>query len=100
MQPSHAATHHGDTVVSVAGWSWQRLSQGTHDEEKGKAHLLMWAIGFGWRDGRSALGHGRGVALTAHRLEDAKLVPGPVVIKVVRGRATRRREGGGVDEPN
>ena len=76
MQPSHAATNHGGTVASAVGWSWQRLSQGTHDEEEGKAHLLMWAIGFKWWDGRSALGHGRGAALTAHRWEDAKLAPG------------------------
>jgi len=71
-----------------------------HDEEEGKAHLLAWAIGFGWRDGRSTLDHGCGAALTAHRREDAKLVPGWAVIKAVRGRATRRRERGGADEPN
>ena len=71
-----------------------------HDEEEGKAHLLEWAIGFGWRDGRSTLGHGRGVALTVHGQEDTKLAPGRAIIKTVRGHATRRREGGGADEPN
>ena len=40
------------------------------------------------------------MALTAHRWEDAKLALGRAVIKAVRGRAMRRREGGGADEPN
>ena len=100
MQPSRAATHRGGTVAPAMGWSWQRLSQGMHDEEEGKAHLLVWAIVLEWRDGRSALGHRRGTALTAHRWEDAKLAPGRAIIKAVWGRATRRRERGGADEPN
>ena len=100
MQSSRATTHRGGTVTSAAGWSWQRLSRGTHDEDEGKAHLLAWAIGFGWRDGRFVLGHGHGAALMAHRWEDAKMAPGRAIIKVVWGQATRRREGGGADEPN
>ena len=71
-----------------------------HDKEEGKAHLQAWAIGLGWRDGRPALGHGRGAALTAHRREDAKLAPGRAIIKAMQGRAMRRHEGRGADEPN
>ena len=100
MQSSRATAHHGVMVASAAGRSWQRLRRGTHDEEEGKAHLLAWAIRFGWRDQRSALDHGRGAALTAHLREDAKLAPGLAIIKAVRGWATRRHEGEGADEPN
>ena len=83
MQSSHAVAHHGGTVTSTVGWSWQRPSGGTHDEEEGKAHLLAWAIGLGWRDGRSALGHVHGAALMAHRWEYAKLVRRWAVIKAL-----------------
>ena len=40
------------------------------------------------------------MALTVYRREDAKLVPGRAVIKMVRGQTTRRHEGGRLDEPN
>ena len=69
-------------------------------KEEGKAHLLAWAIGFGWRDGRSALSHGCSAALTTHQREDTKLAPGWAIIKAVRGCSTRRHEGGGADELN
>ena len=100
MQPSRVAAHRDSTVASAVGWSWQRLSRGTHDEEEVKAHLLAWAIGFGWKNGRSILGHGHGAALTAHRREDAKLASGRAIIKMVRGQAMRRHVGGGADELN
>ena len=66
--------------------------------EQGKCSgISNWAWVEEWR---SALGHGRGAALTERWWKGAKLALGQAVIMAMRGQAARRREGEGVDERN